>query len=144
VKAALLDLNVLTALLWPAHEHHEAAHRWFRARQPAAWATTPLTQLGFVRLVSNPAFSRDALSPAGAVALLAQNLTTPSHRFWTDGLQVPTALRGREAALQGHQQFTDAYLLALALRHAAMVATFDRGLRGLAASSAAVEIVPTR
>jgi predicted nucleic acid-binding protein len=32
VKAALLDINVLTALLWPAHEHHEVAHRWFDAR----------------------------------------------------------------------------------------------------------------
>ena len=81
--------------------------------------STPLTQLGVVRLVSNPAFSRDALSPAGAVALLAQNLATAAHRFWSDGLQVPTALRAVETALQGHQQFVDVYLLALAARHRA-------------------------
>ena len=28
----LLDLNILTALLWPAHEHHPTAHRWFSDR----------------------------------------------------------------------------------------------------------------
>lgn len=144
MKTALVDLNVLTALLWPAHEHHDAAHRWFQARRPSPWATTPLTQLGFVRLVSNPAFSRDALSPAAAVALLQQNLATSAHRFWPDGLQVPAALRATEAALQDHQQFTDAYLLALAVRHRAMLATFDRGLRGFVAHASAVEIVPTR
>ena len=60
VKAALLDLNILTALLWPAHEHHNAAHRWFAGGADASWATCALTQLGFVRIVSNPAFSRDA------------------------------------------------------------------------------------
>lgn len=144
MKTALLDLNVLAALLWPAHEHHDAAHRWFRARRPAPWATTPLTQLGFVRLVSNPAFSREALSPAGAAALLAQNLATPAHRFWSDSLQVPAALRATEATLQGHQQVTDAYLLALAVRHHAIVATFDRGLRSFIAHASAVEIVPSR
>jgi predicted nucleic acid-binding protein len=44
VKTALLDLNILTALLlWPAHEHHEAAHRWFAARRKARWATCAIT-----------------------------------------------------------------------------------------------------
>ena len=144
MKTALLDLNLLMALLWPAHEHHDAAHRWFRARRPARWATTPITQLGFVRLVSNPAFSRDALSPAAGVALLAKNLATPGHRFWTDSLQVPAALRTTHAALQGHQQLTDAYLLVLAVRRKAVLATFDRGLRSFVAHGAAVEIVPLR
>ena len=144
-EAALLDLNVLTALLWPAHDITTPRTAWFRGRRPAPWATTPLTQLGVVRLVSNPAFSRDALSPAGAVALLAQNLATPAHRFWSDGLQVPTALRAVETALQGHQQFVDAYLLALAARHrAGYRATFDRGLRGFVAYASALEILSTR
>jgi hypothetical protein len=146
VKTALLDLNILTALLWPAHEHHDAAHRWFAARANARWATCALTQLGFVRIVSNPAFSRDALAPAGAVALLAENLGHPAHEFWTESLQVPAAVKGIEAALQGHRQLTDAYLLALASRRKGLLATFDRGLRALAATTfeSALEIVPTR
>jgi uncharacterized protein len=146
VKAALLDLNILTALLWPAHEHHDAAHRWFRGRADARWATCSLTQLGFVRIVSNPAFSRDALSPAAAAALLAENLAHPAHEFWTESLQVPAAIKGMESGLHGYKQLTDAYLLALARRRKSVLATFDRGLRTLAGEmfDSALEIVPTR
>jgi hypothetical protein len=146
VKTALLDLNILTALLWPAHEHHEAAHRWFGARRGARWATCSLTQLGFVRIVSNPAFSRDALSPVEAVALLAENLTHPGHEFWTERLQLPAAIKGMEPGLQGYRQLTDAYLLALANRRKGILATFDRATRTLAGDAfhSAVEIVPAR
>lgn len=146
MTTALLDLNILAALLWPAHEHHAAAHRWFGARSNARWATCPLTQLGFVRLVSAPAFSRDALSPASAVSLLARNLAHPNHEFWTEGLQVPAAVKDVEARLQGHRQVTDAYLLALANQHKGVLATFDRGIRTLAgdAFGAAIEVVSTR
>jgi len=146
VKTALLDLNILTALLWPAHEHHEAAHRWFGRRGNARWATCSLTQLGFVRIVSNPAFSRDALSPAEAVELLSQNVQHARHEFWTEDLQVPEAVKGMEPRLQGYRQLTDAYLLALANRRKGVLTTFDRGLRTLAGERLgyALEVVPTR
>jgi toxin-antitoxin system PIN domain toxin len=146
VRTALLDVNILTAFLWPAHEHHEAAHRWFQARRGARWATTALTQLGFVRIVSNPAFSRDALSPLEAVALLSENLAHPVHEFWEETLQVPGAVQGVASALRGHQQFTDAYLLALARHRKGVLATFDRGLRTLGAGdfAGALEIITTR
>lgn len=143
---ALLDVNVLTAFLWPAHEHHEAAHRWFHARRDARWATCALTQLGLIRLVSNPAFSRDALSPGQAVALLAENLAHPGHEFWVENLQVPAAVTGVEAQLQGHRQLNDAYLLALAGRRKGVLATFDRGVRVLAGSASrdTVELISVR
>ena len=146
MKAALLDINILTALLWPTHEHHDVAHRWFGGRAGARWATCSLTQLGFVRIVSNPAFSRDALSPMDALALLGENLAHSAHEFWTDSLQVPPAVKGIEARLQRYKQLTDAYLLALAYRRKGVLATFDRGLRTLAGDefSGSVEIVPTR
>jgi toxin-antitoxin system PIN domain toxin len=146
VKAALLDINILTALLWPTHEHHDVAHRWFGSRADAPWATCPLTQLGFVRIVSNPAFSRDALSPTEALALLGGNLAHPAHEFWTDSLEIRVAVKGLEARLQGCGQLADAYLLALAHRRKGVLATFDRGMRTLAAEefSASLEIVPTR
>lgn len=146
MKAALLDINILTALLWPTHEHHDVAHRWFGGRANAPWATCALTQLGFVRIVSNPAFSRDALSPNEALALLGENLVHPAHEFWTDSLQVPSAVKGMEPRLQGYKQLTDAYLLALAHRRKGVLATFDRGLRSLADDelSGSVEVVSTR
>lgn len=146
MKTALPDLNVLTALLWPAHEHHEAAHRWFHARAGSGWATCSLTQLGFVRIVSNPTFSRDALSPTAAITLLGDNLKHPAHEFWLEDREVPDAVKGLQSRLQGHQQVSDAYLLALATHRKGVLATFDRGLRTLAGESfaAAVEIIPTR
>jgi toxin-antitoxin system PIN domain toxin len=145
VKTALLDLNILTALLWPAHEHHEAAHRWFSARTAGRWATCSLTQLSLVRLLSNPAFSRDALTPVEAAALLAENIAHPAHEFWAERIQIPAAIKPLETALQGYRQLTDAYLLALAGRRNGVLATFDGGLRTLAGKkmASAVEIVPT-
>lgn len=146
MKTALLDLNILTALLWPSHEHYEAAHRWFSGRSNAPWATCSLTQLGFVRIVSNPAFSRDALSISAAVALLSENLAHPAHKFWKESIEVPGAIKGMEPGLRGYRQLTDAYLLALADRRAGVLATFDRGLRELAGGrfGSALEIVSTR
>lgn len=146
MKTALLDVNVLTALHWPAHEHHDSAHRWITQRLTGGWATCPLTQLGFLRIVSNPSFSRDALSPGQAIALLDVSRRHPAHEFWRDDIDVRQALIGLETRLNGHKQLTDAYLLALANRHKGVLATFDRGLRGLAAGKleSALEIVGTR
>jgi uncharacterized protein len=144
VKPALLDLNILLALFWPAHVHHEAAQHWFGSRPKARWATCPLTQLGFVRLITNPSFSRDALSIADATVLLAANTSLPNHELWIEDFAVPDALESCPRALQGHQQVTDAYLLALAKRHVGVLATFDRAIETLAVgwAASAVELVP--
>jgi len=143
IRPALLDLNLMAALFWPSHEHHALAHAWFNQRRVDKWATCPLTQLGFVRLVSNPAFSRDALSVRDALTLLLKNLEHPGHVFWSadrDG----ASLTPMVPSLRGHQQVTDAYLLALAHHHGGLVATFDRGLGDLAAQlGAAIDVVAT-
>jgi toxin-antitoxin system PIN domain toxin len=143
VRPALLDLNLMAALFWPSHEHHVAAHNWFGRRRVDGWATCPLTQLGFVRLVSNPAFSRDALSVHDALALLLKNLEHPDHVFWIADRDA-ASLTPMVPSLRGHQQVTDAYLLALAHHHGGLVATFDRGLGDLAAQlGAAIDVVAT-
>jgi len=146
VKPALLDLNLLVALLWPSHEHHEAAHQWFSGRRRAPWATCPLTQLGFVRLVTNPAFSRDALSPIDGVRLLAANIDHEHHEFWPDAITLPAAVHTLPGMLQAVKQFNDAYLLALASHKRGVLATLDRGLESLAgkALAPALEVVPTK
>ena len=117
-----------------------------RGSRRARWATCALTQLGFVRITSNPTFSRDALSPIEATALLAANLTHPGHEFWAEALQVPDAIDTAGARVQGYRQLTDAYLLALASRRKGVLAAFDRGLRTIAEGDfdSALEVVPTR
>ena len=146
MRTALLDVNVLIALLWPAHEHFDAAHEWFAARGGRArWATCPLTQLAFVRIVSNPAFSPDALAPADTLGLLERNLAHPGHEFWPDDVGLVEAVGPLAPRLQGHRQLSDVYLLGLALKRRGTLASFDGGLRALAAGdrSAGLELVPT-
>jgi toxin-antitoxin system PIN domain toxin len=143
IGPALLDLNLLTALFWPSHEHHAVAHDWFDERRVDGWATCPMTQLGFVRLVSNPAFSRDALSVRDALTLLLKNLEHPDQVFWSADRDA-ASLTPTAPSLRGHQQVTDAYLLALAHHHGGLVATFDRGLGHLAAQlGVAIDVVAT-
>lgn len=131
MNRALLDANVLIALSWPAHVSHGAAQGWFSRNAHRGWATCPITQSAFVRVLSNPAFSRSALTPQQALAILETNLTHPDHHFWPDDLSLVNAL-SRTKGIAGHGQITDAYLLALATHHRGTLATFDRALRELA------------
>ena len=127
--AFLLDANVLIALAWPEHVFHKMVGRWFVRHSAAGWATCPFTQAAFVRVMSNPAFSVNALTPENALRVLESNLLLPDHHFWTDSISVPEALRSIKGQFKGHRQVTDGYLLGLAIHHKGRVATLDRGIR---------------
>ncbi len=127
----LLDVNVLIAMAWPTHRAHEKVQEWLARHAREGWATCPLTQTGFVRILSNPAFSPNALTPAHALALLHANLGHPAHRFWADELSFIQALERFHPRLAGHQQVTDAYLLGLAIHKRGKLATMDRSVLAL-------------
>lgn len=129
---ALLDVNVLIALAWPNHVHHEAAHRWFRTQQPTGWATTAVTQSGFVRISSNPKVFQQARTPTQALALLGQITGLPGHEFWEDRTDLCHSPHLAASRIIRYDQVTDAHLLAIALDHGGILATFDRGIPGLA------------
>jgi toxin-antitoxin system PIN domain toxin len=131
MKVCLLDVNALIALMWPAHEFHEPAQQWFKKAARRGWATCPFTQIAFVRIVSNPAFSPHAVTPAEALDLLFENLDHSQHRFWKDDLGVVQATNAFRSRFQGHRQITDSYLLGLAARNNAALATFDDGMLSL-------------
>jgi toxin-antitoxin system PIN domain toxin len=127
----LLDSNVLIALLWPSHVQHERAVKWFVRHRSRKWATCPLTESAFTRIVSNPAFSRDAVTPREAIGLLAANTAAADHVFWPIDFSLASAAESAGSRLVGHQQVTDMYLLALAVKRRGAVATLDHGLEGL-------------
>jgi toxin-antitoxin system PIN domain toxin len=131
VKGYLLDTNVLIALLWPSHTQHELVLKWFARHRIKGWATCPLTEAGFVRIVSNPAFSRDAVTPREAWGVLAANTAAKDHRFWADELSFVEAVSFAGARLVGHQQVTDAYLLGLAVHRGGILATLDERIAAL-------------
>ena len=124
----LLDVNVLVAIAWPAHNSHARVKRWLVRHASDEWATCSFTQVAFVRILSNPAFSPHALRPLDAVALLSANLNHPAHRFWANDIGLSEAIRPFQDRIVGHQQVTDAYLLGLTLRKKGKLATMDRGI----------------
>jgi len=124
----LLDVNVLIATAWPTHQAHERVQQWIIRHAKEGWATCPFTQRAFVRILSNPAFSPNALTPADALVLLRANLGHPSHRFWEDDITFVQAVESFMERLVGHQQVSDAYLLGLAIHRKGKLATLDRGV----------------
>ena len=127
----LFDVNILIALAWPQHVHHTQAHTWFERVGRQAWATCPLTQLGFVRISSNPKIISDAVSPRAAATMLGKMVALPGHTFWVDDLPVNGLAAMAGTALTGHRQVTDAYLIELARHHRGVLATLDAGLAEL-------------
>lgn len=141
---ALLDVNVLIALAWPNHVHHDAARSWFDGRRKRGWATCPLTEAGFVRVSCNPSVVGHTVTPGDAVALLRRFRRVELHLFWTldrSMVELPEEILVR---IQGYRQITDAVLLATAMRHGGELATFDTGLAQLAGPSGrrAVCVIP--
>jgi uncharacterized protein len=131
MKAYLLDNNLLIALFWPSHERHDVVVKWFTRHRGKGWATCPMTQAGFVRIVSNPAFSRDAVRPCEAMQVLSANTAAKDHQFWPEELPLADAVAFAGARLMGHQQVTDAYLLGLALSRGGVLATLDQRIGAL-------------
>ena len=135
MSVALLDVNVLVALVWPAHESHRKVQNWFQQYAKAGWATCPMTQAALVRIVSNPAFSPNAVSASDAIGLLKTNVEHPWHRFWRDEIGFVEAAQAFAGRIIGHQQVTAAYLLGLAVHKKGKLVTLDRGVRSLAGAA---------
>ena len=125
---ALLDVNVLIALLDSLHVHHEPAHRWFQANARHGWATCPLTQNALLRILSNPRYPNSPGGPAAVMPLLQGMLSHPGHLFWPDLLSWTANPALRAELLLHHGQITDTYLLALAVHQGGRLVSFDARL----------------
>jgi uncharacterized protein len=120
--SALLDSNVLIALVVADHVHHEAAVQWF-VSSDIGFATCPITQGSLVRFLVRAGQPADA-----ARDVLAAIAGTPRHEFWADSVEFPDV---NVAGVIGHRQVTDAYLAQLARAQQGQLATFDAGLAQL-------------
>lgn len=138
----LLDVNLLLALAWESHQYHATSRRWFKRAGSGSFATCPITQIGFLRLSCNPAFTADALTPRAAMEVLESIVRLPGHEFWPDNLTANEALM-HASSLTGHQQLTDAYLVGLAQNRGGRFATMDKRVAASAGPtvSALVELV---
>jgi toxin-antitoxin system PIN domain toxin len=134
----LLDVNVMLAWLWPAHEVHKAASVWMHNHRQEPWATCPITEMGFLRILTSQSFSPYAPKWVEAVALLRKHTEgSPNHIFWQDSVSLPEVDHRMGGRIKGHQQITDAYLLSLAIEHKGSLVTFDVRARLLAPKGSA-------
>ncbi len=124
---ALLDVNVLIALLDALHVHHERARRWLRNNIEHGWATCPITQNGCLRIMAQPGYPNSL--PTQAVAQrLAEATGTGHHHFWPDDTSILDSDVVDWRRIIGPKQITDVYLLALATARQGRFVTFDAGI----------------
>ncbi len=125
---ALLDVGVLVALFDPSHVHHELAHVWLTENRTLGWATCPITENGFVRVVSNPAYPGRRCTVAEALERLQAFADSGDHNFWPDSTSLRRSSRLDAAFLGDHDRIVGIYLLLLAVHHGGRLATFDDGI----------------
>jgi len=126
---ALLDVNVVIALLDPDHAFHERAHGWWAAQSRAGWASCPIVENGVVRIMSNPGYSaRAKFTPGDLISRLQTFARQTHHEFWPDDISLRDEKIFTVEHIHSSRQLTDLYLLALAAKHGGRLATFDRGI----------------
>jgi toxin-antitoxin system PIN domain toxin len=121
---ALLDVNVLIALLDSDHASHETAMSWFAKHAPAGWASCPITQNGCVRIMSNPGYP-NPLPVQAVIARLSAACLEDIHEFWPATVSLLDPGIVDSTRIHGPRQLTDLYLLALAVHRGGRFVTFD-------------------
>lgn len=140
----LLDASALIALGDAGHQHEAAALDFFQNEAvPGGWATCPLTQNAFLRILSAPGYPRSTASAQEARRLLQRLVAAPGHQFWADDLSLLDA--DAFPNLPDSKALTDLYLLGLAVKHGARFATFDKGIDAslVSGGAAALFLIPT-
>jgi len=128
VTRYLLDVNVLIALVDPAHVQHEAVHEWFGRVGRKAFATCPITENGLLRIVGHPKYPNSPGPPSTVSHSLRAIRALSGHDFWPDSISLADGAFMDAALLSSHSRVTDSYLLALARAHKGQLATLDHKL----------------
>jgi len=134
VRTFLLDVSVLLAFYWSPHEAHARVMEWFGREGEKSFALCPLTEAGFVRVVTNPAFSGKRIEISEARDALARLAALKGYKFWPQALGFGEAIAPFEQRVHSHRQVTDALLLGLAIERKGSLATLDKAIRHLAGS----------
>jgi toxin-antitoxin system PIN domain toxin len=124
---ALLDVNVLIALLDADHLHHVRARDWLETNIATGWASCPITQNGCIRILSQPNYP-NALKPSEVAERLREAAEAVYHQFWAEGPSLLAPGLVSWEYIVGSRQVTDAYLLALAVHHGGRLVTFDHAI----------------
>lgn len=122
----LLDVNALVALGFTHHEFHERVARWIKAEKFPKVVTCSITELGFVRVLSQTAMYGFTVADARSSLLrLKRNKILP-FTFIPDDHDI-SRLPGWATTAK---QTTDGHLLELAVAHGGVLATLDQKIPG--------------
>jgi uncharacterized protein len=125
---ALFDVNVLIALFQPDHIHHLRAHQWWEAHQHLGWASCPITENGFVRIISQPKYPMPQTVSA-AIKLLNLAKEATNHEFWPESVSLLNTALFDASGFTQHSQITDSYLLALAAKNKGRLVSLDQNIK---------------
>ena len=121
---ALLDVNVLIALLDADHVTHRTALTWFGEHASKGWASCPITQNGCIRIMSHPGYPNS--HPVRVVVERLRAATAHhAHEFWSDSNSLLDDTLIDATRVHGPRQLTDVYLLSLAAKNGGRLVTFD-------------------
>src|SRR5262245_35643746 len=126
MSAALLDVSVLLALFHDRHIHHQIAHDWFEENRDSEWASCPMTENGLIRILGHAGRIEDFVPIPKLVSLLENFCGHTRHRFWSEDISIRDDTLFDVAAVRGHGQLADAYLLGLAVKNRGRFVTFDQ------------------
>lgn len=121
----LLDVNVLLALIWDRHVHHDQAHERFAAID--MWSTTPITELGLVRLMLTEAVTGRAVRASEALAQVSALRQADGWSWIADDVS-PATWNVAAGSIRGRRQVTDLQLVNIAAVNDCVLATFDAGI----------------
>ncbi len=122
----LLDVNVLIAMAIRQHEFHQRVLRWMAADNVCEVATCSITELGFVRVLTQAPLYR--FSVIESRSMLLRMLASPrlNHVFLADNndcTRLPNWV-------SSPKQITDGHLLGLSKAYGAQLATLDQKIPG--------------
>lgn len=123
----LFDVSALLAVFDKDHVFHGRARAWWAENADGGWASCPLTQNGFIRIMSQQSYSQHR-SIVEAIEALRAGVDQPSHEFWPDGISLTDDGLFDRSHILGPNQITDVYLLGLAVKNDGRLVTFDRGI----------------
>jgi len=125
-RVSLLDVNVLVALFFPDHVHHDLAHDWFADHRHEGWATCAVTENGLIRVACQQPSDEVLVRPADVIAGLERFCRDKLHKTWLDSVSLTDPAIFAPQFISGHRQLTDVYLLGLAKKMGGRLVTFDR------------------
>ncbi len=122
----LLDVNALVALGFIHHEFHDRVARWVKAEEFPPLATCSISELGFVRVLSQAPVYGFTVADARNALLRLKRSKILTFTFVADDHDISHLPAWAKTA----RQTTDGHLIQLARAHGTALATLDQKIPG--------------